>query len=161
MNLLYNTTTQKAKTYKNGYTIDGVLQPMGQLTDSAWHLEKEPNERPETTDTQVATSEWIPDFEENKYVQVWTVRELTETELAIRDWRYPEWAKRIVAPIELILDDLGVKMYGWFQLNGLPVEKVNETTVHLYCDEILEQHQAIVDGLGEVVTVEDRPEILT
>ncbi len=44
-------------------------------------MEKEPNERPETTDTQVATSEWVPGFEENKYVQVWTVREWTEEEL--------------------------------------------------------------------------------
>ncbi len=155
--VLYNTETQKAKTYTDGYRIDGVLQPLGQLTDNIWHLEKEPNEKPETTDTQVATSEWIPDFEENKYVQVWTVRELTETELAMRDWRYPQWVKRIVAPLEMAMDDIGAKMFIWFQLNGFPIEKVDDTTVHLYCNVILPQHQTIVDELSGVIHIEDTP----
>jgi len=73
------------------------------------------------------------------------------------DWSYPQFEKRIVAPIELIMDDIGIKMYGWFQINNLPVKIVNETTVHLYCNVILPEHQAVVDGLGDTITIEDRP----
>lgn len=74
------------------------------------------------------------------------------------EWSYPRFEKRIVAPVELIMDDIGIKMYGWFQVNNLPIRTVNETTVHLYCNVILPEHQDIVDALGGVITIEDRPE---
>ncbi len=61
--------------------------------------------------------------------------------------------------IELILDDMGIKMYGWFQLNGFPIEKVDEQ-IHLYCNIIKPEHQDIADAFEELVTIEDRPEIL-
>ena len=91
---------------------------------------------------------------------IWAEMGKSQAEIEGLMWKHHEWAKRIVAPIELILDDVGIKMYGWFQLNGFPVEKVDDTTVHLYCNVILPQHQTIVDELGESVTVEDRPETL-
>lgn len=71
-------------------------------------------------------------------------------------WHYPDLLKRIVAPIALVMDDIGIKMYGWFQLNNLPIISKGET-VYLYCNVILPEHEAIVDGLGETVTIEDRP----
>lgn len=72
-------------------------------------------------------------------------------------WGYSQYSKRIVAPLSLIMDDIGIKMYGWFTINDLPVKKLNETTVHLYCNVILPEHQAIVDSLGGAITIEDRP----
>lgn len=87
----------------------------------------------------------------------YTVRDYTEYELAVRDWVHPEYKLRIVAPVELIMQDIGIKMYGWFQLNNLPVEKVNGG-VHLYCNEILTSHQSIIDGLEGVITIEEYPE---
>lgn len=71
-------------------------------------------------------------------------------------WDFQEYAKRIVAPKDLILDDIGIKMYGWFQLNGFPIV-TKATDVYLYCNTILPQHQAIVDQLQGVITIEDRP----
>lgn len=71
-------------------------------------------------------------------------------------WDFQEYAKRIVAPKDLILDDIGIKMYGWFQLNGFPIV-TKSTNVYLYCNTILPQHQAIVDQLQGVITIEDRP----
>ena len=159
--LLYD--NGEIKLYPQGYKIDGVLQPLGELQTGVQHLDYIPAEKPVTELNEYATSEWVVDGTE--YKQVWTVHEFSQEEIELReaqaDWTHPEWAKRIVAPIELILDDVGIKMYGWFQLNGFPVEKVDDTTVHLYCNVILPQHQAIVDGLGEAVTVEDRPQILS
>jgi len=110
--------------------------------------------------TFVNTSEKLEGVPRELWNAVWTQMGKSEQDIEVMLWHYPEWAKRIVAPIELILDDTGIKMYGWFQLNSFPVEKVGDQ-VHLYCNVILPQHQAIVDELGEVVTVEDRPEILT
>jgi hypothetical protein len=72
------------------------------------------------------------------------------------DWNYPNYAKRIIAPLSLILDDTGIKMYGWFQINGFPVVKRN-TSAYLYCNTILPEHQQIVDQLQGVITIEDRP----
>jgi len=78
------------------------------------------------------------------------------SELGSNYWHYPQYLKRIVAPIELILDDIGIKMYGWFQLNGFPILKLGEN-VNLYCNTILPEHQSIVDQLQGVITIEDRP----
>ena len=78
-------------------------------------------------------------------------------ELGTDYWQYPDYAKRIVAPIQLILDDVGIKMYGWFNLNKLPILNLEQGFVHLYCNEILPEHQAIIDGLQGVIIIEDRP----
>jgi len=165
--LLYD--NGEIKLYPQGYKIDGVLQPLGELQTGVLHLDYIPAEKPITELNEYATSEWMVEDTGSMagkiYKQVWTVHEFSQEEIELReaqaDWTHPEWAKRIVAPIELILDDMGIKMHGWFQLNNFPVEKVDDTTVHLYCNVILPQHQAIVDALGEIVTVEDRPQILS
>lgn len=72
------------------------------------------------------------------------------------DWSYPLFDKRIIAPIDLIMTDTGIKMYGWFQVTGLPVI-TKGTNVYLYCNVILPEHQQIVDSLQGVITIEDRP----
>lgn len=72
------------------------------------------------------------------------------------DWNYPEYAKRIIAPTDLIMADIGIKMYGWFQVNGLPTVTKN-SNVYLYCNTILPEHQQLVDDLQGTITVEDRP----
>lgn len=71
------------------------------------------------------------------------------------DWNHPEYAKRIIAPIDLVMDNIGPKFFGWFQLKGLPVV-VKNNDVYLYCNVILPQHQPILESLTGV-TVEDRP----
>lgn len=99
----------------------------------------------------------IPD-----YVEVLARNETPETlisvmnELGIDYWHYPKFAKRIIAPIELIFDDNGIKMYGWFNINNFPIVKI-DSTLHLYCNTILPEHQAIVDGFSGLITIEDRP----
>lgn len=77
-------------------------------------------------------------------------------ELPSNYWHYPQYVKRIIAPISLIMDDTGVKMYNWFQINSLPILKFGDN-VELYCNVILPEHQTIVDSLQNVITVETRP----
>ena len=162
MTVLINTDTNTViGRFPNGYTVDGKPQavepPIYELTEVV-------NPKPTTDYTQYVTGEWVVDLGAEEYRYEWTVHDKTQAEIdheaAIAEWPHPEWAKRIVAPIELIMDDVGIKMYGWFQLNGFPVEKI-DNYVHLYCNVTLPEHQAIIDELGEMITVEDRPEILT
>lgn len=71
-------------------------------------------------------------------------------------WHYPRYVKRIIAPINMMMDDVGVKMYNWFQINNLPILKLGNT-VQLYCNTILPEHQSIVDSLSGIINIEDRP----
>lgn len=70
------------------------------------------------------------------------------------DWCYPNFSKRIVAPSNLIMDDIGIKMYGWFQINNLPVENVGNF-VHLYCNTILPEHNTIIQNLEGLIQIQD------
>ncbi len=89
-----------------------------------------------------------------QYVQSWEVVDKTPLEM----WHFPEYCKRIVAPIQLIFDPSGVglTMKAWFDLNNMPIVKEGGSVI-LYCNEILPDHQAVVDGLQGVITIEDRP----
>ena len=80
--VLYYQETQVTKIYPNGYEIDGVPQPLGELATGIWHLEHISNERPEyDTTTQFATYEWLPDYTTNQYVQVWTIHDRDDEQL--------------------------------------------------------------------------------
>jgi hypothetical protein len=99
----------------------------------------------------------IPDYVEG-IARGYTQEQLDSIsdELGSDYWHYPQYVKRIVAPIELILDDIGIKMYGWFQLNNFPIIKMGQS-VNLYCNTILPEHQEIVNQLQGIIIIEDRP----
>lgn len=63
---------------------------------------------------------------------------------------------RIIAPKTLALQYPAI--YVWFQLNGLPVEP-NGDSVYLYCNEILPEHQALINSLTGLISVETNPNI--
>jgi hypothetical protein len=106
---------------------------------------------PEILPTQKRIESW--EVVGEQYVQSWEVVDKTPLEL----WHYPDWCKRIIAPATLVMDDVGVKMLGWWQIMGFPIEREGDF-VYLYCNQILPQHQAVVDQLQGVITIEDRPE---
>jgi hypothetical protein len=110
-------------------------------------------------------SDYVPEVHkvtttEGKYYGKWrilhTVAVMTEAELLTESWKHPEWAKRIEAPAALVFEDAGVKMLGWWQIMGYPFEREGDK-VHLYCNQILPQHQAIVDQFAGVLTIQDKP----
>jgi len=72
-------------------------------------------------------------------------------------WASPAHSLRIVAPIQLIMDDIGIKMYGWFSINRLPVVNTGTGQVHLYCNEILPEHMGVINNLQGIITIETRP----
>ncbi len=109
---------------------------------------------PEILPTQKRIESW--DVVGEQYVQSWEVVDKTPLEM----WHHPEYCKRIIAPVQLIFDPsgVGVTMKAWFDLNGMPIVKEGGSVI-LYCNEILPDHQAVVDGLQGVITVEDIPTI--
>jgi hypothetical protein len=66
-------------------------------------------------------------------------------------WHYETFTMRIVAPVELLLEYPQFEV--WFRLNNMPVVNKNGT-IYGYCNFIIPEHQALVDGLGGVITIE-------
>jgi hypothetical protein len=114
-------------------------------------FEKVNSDPPEILPTQKRIESW--EVVGEQYVQSWEVVDKTPLEL----WHFPEYLKRIIAPATLVMDDIGVKMLGWWQIMGFPIEREGDF-VYLYCNQILSQHQTVVDQLQGVITIEDRPE---
>ncbi len=169
--VLYNIVTGNTEGEIREGTFNGIWNS-ALSTEPGWtpehivELTVTENDKPEyNPETQRIRSEWEVDLEAETYTKVWTVENKTQQvidyEKALADWKYPQWAKRIVAPVSLATDDIGIKMFVWFTLNGFPVEKANETTAHLYCNIILPDHQNMIDSLEELVFVENIPEILS
>lgn len=69
-------------------------------------------------------------------------------------WHYPQFAKRLVAPIQLVFQYPAFEI--WFRLNNLPVCSEGGY-VYLYCNIILPEHQAFVDALQGMIVVEYNP----
>ena len=69
-------------------------------------------------------------------------------------WHYEDFVKRIVAPVQLLLEYPQFEV--WFRLNSMPIVNKNET-LYAYCNFIIPEHQALIDGLQGVITVEDKP----
>lgn len=103
---------------------------------------------PELTQNQVA--ELVQYELDEHWFMTWVTRLKTTIEL----WDYPEFAKRIVAPKNLIFEQIGLAMKSWFDLNKLPVELIGDN-VYLYCNEILNAHKPVLLSLQETVQVEN------
>ena len=153
---IYNTTTEEAGAFrKSPYMVDG--KP-GKLPSNKVELKVIENDRPTTDQDEVAESTWVADLENKEYRKEWTVRQKTEKELALDNWKHPEFLKRITAPKQLVVAYPGIE--AWFRINDLPIVK-NTDTITVYINRILEEHQGFVDENKEVLVIEDRPEILS
>ena len=68
-------------------------------------------------------------------------------------WHYDTFSMRIIAPVQLLLEYPQFEV--WFRLNNMPVVNKNGT-LYAYCNYIIPEHQALIDGLAGVITVENR-----
>lgn len=153
--VIYNTTTEEPGAIRSEpYTVDG--QP-GKLPDHLVELPVIYTERPSITDTQKRKSEWVVDLENMEYRQEWQVIDKTDYEIALEDWIYEDFEKRIIAPKSL--GELYPGIETWFRLNEFPIKVIGED-VMLYCHTILKKHQNIIDEHADIITIEDRPVIL-
>ena len=150
--ILYNDQTkQLSRIYENGYNVPIPKHEQSYIFVLEV-IEAEP--KPYDPPTQRIYSKWVKDLEAKQYRREWTVENKTPYELAMQDWHEPDYSKRIRAPKTLALEY--PQMYVWFQINDLPIHKDGAEAL-LYCNEILAEHQPLVDSLGSV-TVENRPE---
>jgi hypothetical protein len=169
--ILFNTQTEETvggfrEGNYNGIWNSALSKQPGWLPEHIIELTAVEADRPMYDPTmQRISSQWAANFQEKTFTRCWTIEDIPLAEIdynnALKDWPHPQWAKRIVAPIDLAMVDVGAKMYVWFTINAFPIERSGENTIHLYCNVILPHHQTIVDNLGATVTIEDRPAILT
>jgi hypothetical protein len=157
MTILYNIEKQKIIGYYDPwYPVNG--KP-GLVEPPAIELEVVQTPRPEITNIQILQSEWVVDTINKTYTLIHNVRNKTQYEIDIENWNHVEYSLRIKAPIQLIMDDIGIKMYGWFQINNLPVENKNDGYIYLYCNIILPDHQNVIDLFQGVIIIENKPEL--
>jgi hypothetical protein len=153
---IYNKITgELGSTVKYPYTVDGVLFQ----EDSTHVLLEIVNIPPENYDKkthQVIEGAWIIDLEARTYTKQYSVVEKTTYELAVEDWKHMDYTLRIVAPVGLVMDDLGIKFHAWFTVRGYPIERVGEQ-LYCYCHTIAPEHQYAVDTFQGLITIEDRP----
>lgn len=129
----------------DGYLVDGKPQ---EVKIPIYELAVIKNPMPPyDPDNQTVEQTWRVDLEAGQYIQSWEVFNLSEADKARMSWLHPDYKLRIVAPLQLALTDIGAKIYTWFSINGLPVEKSGDM-VHLYCNEILPDHTAILTEMG-------------
>jgi hypothetical protein len=159
--ILYNIDTNKVigSPRKGYYTVDGIRPELDYpIIELELYTEPQPLYNKELEYLSKVEYASIP---ERRWITSWEIVPLpieSEYEVAIKNWIYLKYSKRIIAPIGLVMEDVGIKMLGWFQVNQLPVVKMGTDSVALYCNEILPQHQNLVDSLQGIITIEDRPE---
>jgi hypothetical protein len=152
--VLYNLQENKtiSKFFDGYYLVDGQ-RPTLEYPIVELEVVREPI--PTITSTQKLQDFW--EVQNNThYVLQYVVSDKTQEELLIEDWEFSDYAKRIIAPDDLIFQDTGIQMFGWFSINQFPIKKVGEY-VRLYCNVILPEHQQIVDNYQGIITIEDRP----
>ena len=99
-------------------------------------------------------------FDEESNVFTYQVIEKTQAEIdyeiAMVNWHHPEFEKRIVAPASLVNDYPAIGVHMW--INKLPIEPSTDgNLLYLYMNLIRPEHQALVDSLEGVLTIENRP----
>lgn len=140
--------------HDGGYRVDGkgvnLSEPLIELTIV--------DMQPPLFDSKTHKIEanWIADTLKKTYTHQWELIPLTEHEIVLQNWQYPQYAKRIIAPSMLF--DVYPTIATWMQINQLPIVMSDDgATCYLYMNRILPQHQAIVDELSENISIEERP----
>ena len=141
--------------HDNGYIVDGKPSPT--YDPDIVELAVIDVQVPEyNTETHSVGSDYVLDVEAKTYTQVWSITPKTPYEIAMEGWEHPQFAKKIIAPMQLVMEDIGSKMYNWFSINDFPIVK-KEPFVHVYCITVLPEHQAVIDAFAGFITIEDRP----
>ena len=100
----------------------------------------------------------VIDLNEKTYTEGWEVIDLTDYEIAMRDWEGGDFPLRIIADADMATTEFGIAMFTHFNIRQLPILPKGDV-VHLYCYEIQPQFQGAVDyyvSEGKV-TIENKP----
>ena len=166
--VLYNKTTKQIVSgiYDPQYLVDGMP---GEVINPLVELKLIEDSLPEFNPlTQNISSEWVVNLSRKLRTLTWTVTEKSVEELAqiaeqlridtliSNGWHRPEFAKRIIAPVQLVMQYPAVET--WFRINDLPIIRI-EGLLYCYCNLILPTHQQLVDATQGIVTVQDIPTV--
>lgn len=145
MTILIDSTTKRpiSAIFPNGYFVDGKKP---ELPSNIIEVDVIDNAQPLLDENQTASIEWK--LTDKGWEKVWTI-----SNIAVSDWLH-DYPLRIIAPKTLAL--VYPEIYIWFQINDLPIEKVGDM-MHLYCNEIMPEHQGLIDANSEIISVEQKP----
>ena len=170
--ILYNTISQKTEGAVREGSFNEIYDSRfstvtGELPEFILELEVVDTPQIEhNPNTHRLDYTWEIDTQNLKRTKVWITNELSQEEkdaqsfymfyqqLLLNGWHHPQFAKRIIAPVDLVMQYPQVET--WFRINDLPIVR-EDTTLYCYCNLILPAHQQLVDALQGVVTIKDRP----
>ena len=111
-------------------------------------------------------SKYVLDLEAKTYTLTHEIIQLSEYELATREWVHPQWAKRLRVLNEPSLKLQMANVLTYWDDEGFPRDNHNGY-IRLWCNEILPSHQVFIqtanewlEQFNEEVHEEIRPAIL-
>lgn len=154
--ILYNrvTSNQIGPMREGRYIVDGLP---GWLPDDIVELKVKPIFPPDfDPDFEYLTDFWQANLDDLTWEQVWSINQFSQQEIAMRGWHHPNFIKRIIAPASLLDDYPAIALH--MMINKLPVEPSDDgNSLFLYMKSIKPEHQALVNNLAGVLTIEDVP----
>lgn len=149
--------------FADGYRIDSVLQPLGLIQEGVYHLNYILTEKPTFDEvTQYVTDSFETDLVANEYKQVWTVHDKPVETIVIETnkWQHPDKNIRILVPNLLAAEYAGI--YAIWSIRELPIERLENDMSYLYCNEIEESFQELVNGLlqAQMIQVQSLTELI-
>lgn len=119
-------------------------------------------EQPEITATQKLNQTWI--VVGDQYVQSWEVVEKTDYEIAIEGWHFPEYPYKLRIKVNLaIVTDPQVQQFVsmlvlWWSAKKDELDHTSDNEyLYFYCDNVLPEHESIINLMSGVIEIESRP----
>lgn len=138
--------------FMSGYYVDGkkenVLPPIYELEII------DPAEPSINKSLEYLTNEWSIDLDNKTYTRTWTKHSKPENDIALYrlSWNYPEYAIRILAPVLLGVEYPGFKAL--WDLRELPIQKIDNDYIYMYCDYIEPNFQDLVLQLSSSALIQ-------
>lgn len=151
--VLYNKKTKSVVNHKQEGIYDGPL-----LKD--WvELTCVPMELVLATNEDVQNEVWTVDLENKTYVQSWEKKTLSESEVKIKEWEYPEFALLLEIDGSVLFTQLGAAYRNYLMDKGYPVEIQEDDSYKVWVDTVNVSHRPFVNQLKEdgLLTETERP----
>lgn len=154
--IVENKTTGKG--FTGGYYVDGVKPelPINLVELTVTTV----NPPLYDEDTQKLTGgNWTADLVNLTYYRDWHVVDLTEQELALRAWKYPQFEQKLFVHGSVLFTPMGTAYRNFLQDRGYPVEITEDGGYNIWINEIMPAHEEYINGLVavELCVITQRP----
>lgn len=159
--VLYDIQQDKviSKEFDGGYYVDGKKP---QLPTNIIELTVLNNTIPSyDSETQKLTGgNWVADLINYTYHKDWEVVDLTPYEIALKEWKHPEYAQKLHVHGSVLFTSTGTAYRSYIQDRGYPFEITPENDYLIWINDVLPDHEAYINSLvqNELCVITQRPQ---